>query len=91
MRALEEQVASIEGACVTSQQQPPEAKSTAQLEISPVSSQRRSSIASMEHPAVDREETVVEHYPVDDIVVRTPCELLCPLRKKLKVVAHGGC
>jgi len=31
----------------------------------------------------------VEHYPVDDIAVRTPCELLFPLRKKLKVVAHG--
>ena len=31
----------------------------------------------------------MEHYPVDDIVVRTPCELLCPLRKKLKVIAHG--
>jgi len=32
---------------------------------------------------------VAEHYPVDDIAVRTPCELLFPLRKKLKVVAHG--
>ena len=31
----------------------------------------------------------MEHYPVDDIAVRTPCELLFPLRKKLKVVAHG--
>ena len=26
---------------------------------------------------------------MDDIVVRTPCELLYQLRKKLKVVAHG--
>jgi len=32
---------------------------------------------------------VAEHYPVDDIAVKTPCELLCPLRKKLKLVAHG--
>ena len=31
----------------------------------------------------------MEHYPMDDIAVRTPCELLFPLRKKLKVVAHG--
>ena len=43
----------------------------------------------MEHPAADREETVAEHYPVDDITVRTPCELLYQLRKKLKVVTHG--
>ena len=89
MRALEEQVASIEGACVTSQQQPPEARSTAQLETSPVGSQRCSSVTSTEHPAADRGETVAEHCPVDDIAVRTPCELLFPLRKKLKVVAHG--
>ena len=26
---------------------------------------------------------------MDDITVRTPCELLFPLRKKLEVVAHG--
>ena len=31
---------------------------------------------------------VAEHYPVDDIAVRTPCELLFLLRKKLKVVTH---
>ena len=43
----------------------------------------------MEHPTTDREETVAEHYPVDDMAVRTPCELLYQLRKKLKVVAHG--
>src|SRR6185312_4996363 len=61
----------------------------AQLETSPVGSQRRSSVASTKHPAADREETVAEHYPVNDIAVRTPCELLVPLRKKLKVVAHG--
>ena len=47
------------------------------------------SVASTEHPAADREETVAEHYPVDDIVVRTPCELLYQLRKKLKVVTYG--
>ena len=38
VRALEEQVASIEGALTASQQQPPEARSTAQLETSPVDS-----------------------------------------------------
>ena len=89
MRALEEQVALIEGALTASQQQPPEARSTAQLETSPIGSQHRSSIASTEHPAADREEAVAEHYPMDDIAVRTPCELLYQLRKKLKVVAHG--
>ena len=71
VRALEERVASIEGALTASQQQPPEARSTAQLETSPVGSQRRSSVASTEHPATDREEAVAEHYPVDDIAVRT--------------------
>jgi len=80
MRALEERVASIEGALATSQQQPPEARSMAQLEPSPVGSQRRICVASTEHPAADQE---------DDITVRTPCELLYQLRKKLKVVAHG--
>ena len=73
MRALEERVGSIEGALATSQQQPPEARSRAQLLTSPVGSQRRSSVASMEHPAADREETVAEHYPMDDIAVRTTC------------------
>ena len=82
MRALEEQVASIGGALATSQQQPPEARSAAQLETSPIGSQRHSSVASTEHPAADREEMVAEHYPVDDIAVRTPCELLFLLRKK---------
>src|SRR6185295_13923589 len=67
MRALEERVASIEAAIAASQHQQPEARSMAQLETSLVGSQRRSSIASMEHPAADREETVAEHYPVDDI------------------------
>jgi hypothetical protein len=30
-----------------------------------------------------------QHYLVDDITVRTPCELLYQQRKKIKVVAHG--
>ncbi|XP_012703692.1 zinc-finger homeodomain protein 10-like [Setaria italica] len=30
-----------------------------------------------------------EHYPMDDITVRTPCELLTPVRKMVKAVAHG--
>ena len=91
MRALEEQVASIEGALTASQQQPPEARSTTQLETSPVGLQRRSSVASMEHPAADREKTVVEHYPVDDIAVRTPYELLYQLRKKTESSRSRGC
>ena len=41
MHALEERVAFIEGPLVASQQQPPEARSMAQLETSPVGSQRR--------------------------------------------------
>ena len=89
MRALEERDASIESAIAASQQQQPEARSTAQVETSSVDSQCRSSVTSMEHPAADREETVAEHYPVDDIAVRTPCELIYQLRKKLKVVTHG--
>ena len=72
MRALEERVASIEDAIAASQQQQPKARSMAQLETSPVGSQRRSNIASTEHLAADREETVAEHYLVDDIAVRTP-------------------
>jgi hypothetical protein len=87
--ALKERVASIEGAIASNQQQYPEARSMAQLETSPVGLQRRSSVASTEYPTADREETIAEHYPVDDIAVRTPCELLYQLRKKLKVVAHG--
>ena len=82
VRALEERVASIEGTLATSQQQPPDARSTAQLETSPVGSHRRSSVASMEHPAADREEMVAKHYPVDNITVRIPCELLYQLGKK---------
>jgi len=30
-----------------------------------------------------------EHYPMDDITVRAPCELLYQQRKKIKLVAHG--
>ena len=41
VRALEEQVATIEGAHATSQQQPLEARSVAQLETSSIGSQRR--------------------------------------------------
>ena len=41
MHALEERVALIEGALAATQQQQPEARSTAQLETSPIDSQRR--------------------------------------------------
>jgi hypothetical protein len=30
-----------------------------------------------------------QHYPVDGITMRTPCELLYQQREKIKVVAHG--
>ena len=82
MRALEERVASIEGALTASHQKPDQRLS---WRLAPSAR----SVASTEHPAADREEMVAEHYPVDDIAVRTPCELLFPLWKKLKVVAHG--
>ena len=91
MRALEERVASIEGAMTPNQQQQQEARSTAHLESSP-GSQRRSSVASTEHPAGGQTEGVVDepqHYPMDDIIMRTPCELLYQQRKKIKLVAHG--
>ena len=84
VRALEERVASIEGAIATSQK--PD-----QLLNWRLASLARSdsSVASMEHPAA--EEMVVEHYPVDDIAVRTPCELLFPLRKKNESSHSRGC
>ena len=90
VRALEERIASIEGALATSQQQPPEARSTAQLETNPVGSRRRSSVTSMEHPATDQEEMVAEHYPVDDNAVRIHCELLYQLRKKTESSRSRG-
>jgi hypothetical protein len=77
MCALEERVASIEGAMVASQQQQ-EAPSAANMESSP-GSQCHSRIASMEYLAGNRTEMVADNpqcYPVDDITVRTPCELL---------------
>ena len=91
MRALEEWVALIEGALVASQQQQQEARSAAHLDSSP-GSQRRSSVASTEHPAGGRTEVVADepqHYPVDNITVRTPCKLLYQQRKKIKLVTHG--
>ena len=30
-----------------------------------------------------------QHYPVDNITVRTPCKLLYQQRKKIKLVTHG--
>jgi hypothetical protein len=78
MRALEERVASIEGAIAASQwlQEPPSAPN---MESSP-RSQHCSSVASTEHPAGgDRTEMVADNqqrYPVDDITMRTPYELL---------------
>ena len=78
MRVLKERVASIEGAMAASQPHQQEARSAANLESSP-GSQRRSSVASTEHPAGGQPTVIADepkHYPVDDITVRTPCELL---------------
>ena len=78
MRALEERVALIEDAIVASQQQQPEARSMAHLESSPAGSQRRSSVASTEHPNGEWTEMVADNpqcYPMDDNTVRTPYEL----------------
>ena len=77
MCALEKRVASIEGAMAVNQQQLQEAPSVAHLESSP-SSQRRSNVASTEHPDGERTEMVADNpqcYPVDDNTVRTPYEL----------------
>ena len=72
----------------SSQAHQQEARSAANLESSP-GSQCRSSVASTEHPAGGQPTVVAdkpEHYPVDDITVRTPCELLYQQRKKIKLV-----
>ena len=92
MRVLEQRIASIEGVMAgSSQAHQQEARSAANLESSP-GSQCRSSVASTEHPAGSQPIVVTdesEHYPVDDITVRTPYELLYQQRKKIKLVAHG--
>ena len=79
MRDLEQRIASIEGAMAgSSQAYQQKARSAANLESSP-GSQRLSSVASTEHPTGGQPTVVAdesEHYPVDDITVRTPCELL---------------
>ena len=90
MCALEEQVAAVEGALAASQQQQ-DARSVAHLDSSP-GSQRRSSVASTEQPTGGPTEVGANephHHPMDDITVRTPCELLYQQRKKIKLVAHG--
>ena len=77
MRALEERVVAVEGVLAASHQQQ-DARSVAHLDSSP-GSQRHSSIASTEQPAGGPTEVVANephHHPMDDITVRTPCELL---------------
>ena len=91
MRAIEERIASIEGVMAASKPQQQEARSAANLESS-LGSHCHSSVASTEHtaggqPAVVADEP--EHYPMDDLIERTPCELLYLQRKKIKLVAHG--
>ena len=77
MAALAERVATIESQLAASSRQQ-DVASVPNVESSP-GSQHRSSIASTEHPAGGQPTVVAdesEHYPVDDITVRTPCELL---------------
>ena len=76
---------------VASQQQQQKTIPAAHLESS-LGSQRRSSITFTEHAALDRTKVVADgpqHYPMDDIIARTPCELLYQQRKKIKLVTHG--
>lgn len=57
------------------------------MDISPAY-RHRSSVASTEVPAVrPRDEN--QRYPVDEITVRTPCDLLYQVGKKLKTMAQG--
>lgn len=63
--------------------------STANVGARPPSSHKSSSVASIEHHPVDDSIENNEQYLVDDITARTPCELLTPFRKIVKVVAHG--
>ena len=49
-------------------------------------SQRRSSVASTEHPNLGADRP---RDPIDDITVRTQCELLVLYGKNLKVCAEG--
>ena len=65
MRAIEEWVASIEGALAVSQQQQQEARSTAHLDSSP-GSQRHSSVTSTDYPAGGRTEVVVDEHHRED-------------------------
>ena len=92
MHALEQRIASIEGVmAASSQAHQQEARSATNLESS-LDSQRCSSVASAEHPAGGQPAVVAdepEHYPMDDLIERTPCELLYLQRKKIKLVAHG--
>nr|TKW31313.1 hypothetical protein SEVIR_2G097300v2 [Setaria viridis] len=68
------------------------AASAANVGIISPTSQRRSSIASTEFQLVEESSDMIEgnneHYPMDDTTVRTLCELLTPMRKTVKVVAH---
>ena len=77
MHALEERVAAVKGALAASQQQQ-DARLVAHLDSSP-GSKRRSSVASTEQPAGGPTKVGANephHHPVDDITMRTPCELL---------------
>lgn len=89
-RMLNDRINTLEAR--VNQQQHPAIEAAANLEISPGScSHRRSSVASTELPQGDVNELVAENqrHPVDDITVRTKCELLYLVGKKLKYVADG--
>ena len=80
IRSLKNRIMSLEATVGQCSDQP-----AANVEISPPS-QRRSSVASIEHPILcaDRPRD-----PIDNITVRTQCELLVLYGKKLKVCAEG--
>jgi hypothetical protein len=78
--SLENRIMSLEAAVGQRSDQP-----SANVEFS-TPSQRRSSVASTEHPTLGADKT---RDPIDDIPVRTQCELLVPYGKKLKVCAEG--
>lgn len=80
IHSLENRIMSLEAAVGQRSDQP-----AANVEISPPS-QRRSSVASTEHPNLGADRP---RDPIDDITVRTQCELLVLYGKKLKVCAEG--
>ena len=80
IHSLENRIMSLEVAVGQRSDQP-----ATNVEISPTS-QRRSSVASIEHPTLGADNP---RDPIDDITIRTQCELLVFYGKKLKVCAES--